>query len=207
MAVTKYGYRSPFLGNLKLNADLKWVEDDIRDDVYIWRDLSDERILSPFPQYTGEKIEEWDLNSQWLPPPPDPLTMRNSFVSTLFFESRYRQITGVNVINNVQWVRNSQRDDEFDDGAIQDEDVLSLVTMVNKADYTIRIGELSIRPMFKHLLLRRHSKAEEALETDGSGDLESFFHLLTHLADEIGAYLQVRSAGCIPGLPFLEIPS
>ena len=167
----EYGYLSPFLGNLKLNADVKWVEDDIRDDVYIWRDLSDERILSPFPQYTGDRIEEWDLNSQWLPPPPDPLKMRNSFVSTLFFESRYKQVTGLNVINNVQWLRNSQREDEFEDGSIQDQDVLSLTTMVNKVDYTIRLGDLSIRPMFKHLLLRRHSQAEEV---DGNGSQESF---------------------------------
>ena len=168
----EYGYRSPFFGKIALNADVKWVEDSIRDDVYIWQDYTDEKILSPFPQYTGKNIERWDLNSQWLPPPPDPLDMRNSFVSTVFVESRYTQILGLNVINNLQWLRNARSEDEFDDGSMQEDDVVSLFTMVNKTDYTIRIGDFSLRPMFKHLLLRRHSDLLDR-ET-GKGSMESF---------------------------------
>jgi hypothetical protein len=167
----EYGYTSPYFGKLRINADVKWVKDDIRDDVYVWKDYSDDRIPSPFPQWTGTTIEEWDLNSQIIPPDPDPLTMRNSFVNTVFFESRIRQITGLNIVNNIQWVRNSQREDEFDDGSVQDEDILSLITMVNKADYTIKIGGLNIRPMFKHLLMRRHS---DKLDREvGKGSIES----------------------------------
>ena len=44
--------------------------------------------------------------------------------------------------------------------------------MVNKADYTIQVGNLSIRPMFKHLLLRQHSDAKK--DATGDGLIESF---------------------------------
>ena len=40
--------------------------------------------------------------------------------------------------------------------------------MVNKADYTISAGNLTIRPMFKHLLLREHSDAQERATGKGS---------------------------------------
>ena len=138
-----------------------------------------------------------------------PIPSQCATVSSVpcFFESRYKQITGLNVINNVQLVRNSQREDEFDDGTMQDEDVLSLVTMVNKADYTIRIGELSIRPMFKHLLLRRHSKAEEAEETDGSGDLESFSIYSPILRTKLTLTSKSDLQVAFQGFPFLEISS
>ena len=160
----RYGHNfvSPYVGRVRINDDVKWVKDSIRDDVYIWKDVGyTERILSPFPHLTGPRIEARDLNSQILPPDPDLLTMRNSLVNTLFIESTYKEIPGVNLINNIQWIRNSQREDEFDNGAQQAKGVLSQITMVNKVDYTINAGNLSIRPMFKHLVMRLHSDAEE----------------------------------------------
>lgn len=196
----EYSYRSPFLGKVSLNADVKWVEDGIRDDVYVWRDYTDEKILSPFPQYTGKSIEQWDLNSQWLPPPPDPLMMRNSFVNTVFIESRYAQILGLNVINNLQWVRNSQREDEFDDGTAQLEDVRSLITMVNKADYTIKVDELTIRPMFKHLFLRRHS--DKLDRETGAGSLESFSILSPILRTSYALTAKSDLQVAMQGFPF-----
>jgi hypothetical protein len=40
--------------------------------------------------------------------------------------------------------------------------------MVNKLDYTINAGNLTIRPMFKHLHLRQHSDALEEATGDGA---------------------------------------
>jgi hypothetical protein len=98
--------------------------------------------------------------------------MRNSLVNTLFIEARTSPVLDLNFVNNLQWVRNSQAEDEFADGTVQDEDVRSLITLVNKVDYTIRAGNISIKPMFKHLLLREHS---QKLDRDlGQGSTRSF---------------------------------
>ena len=93
---------NPYLGRVRINDDIKIVKDDIRDPVYIWRDVGfRERIPSPYPHLTGNLIEARDLNSQILPPQPDGLSMRNSLVNTLFIESRFKQIAGLNVVNNI----------------------------------------------------------------------------------------------------------
>ena len=164
---------SPFFGTIKINNDIKWVEDSITDDVYVWKDVGDRvRIPSPYPHLTGANIEARDLNTQLLPPDPDPLSMRNSLVNTMFIESRFTQISGLNIVNNFQWIRNGQQKDNFADGTAQIDGVESRITMVNKADYTINAGNLSVRPMFKHLFLRRHSDALK--EETGKGSIESF---------------------------------
>ena len=169
----EHNFVSPYLGRVRINDDIKWVEDSIRDEVYIWEDVGfSERVPSPYPHLTGNLLQVRDLNSQILPADPDPLHMRNSVVNTLFIESAFKQIANFNLINNIQWIRNSQKEDEFDDGTLQVEGVRSQFTMVNKADYTISAGNLTVRPMFKHLLLRLHSDAQE--EATGDGDIRSF---------------------------------
>lgn len=170
----RYEYRSmsPYFGRLRINDDIKSVEDGVRDDVYIWRDLSSRRIDSPYPYLTSKQIEERDLNSQLFAPTPDSLTMRNSLVNTLFVESRLSPATGVDVINNVQWIRNSQRADQFADSTSQADNVLSTITLVNKVSYTLRLGNVTVRPMFKHLLLRKHS--DKLDKATGQGNILSY---------------------------------
>ena len=159
----EYYKASPFFGRIRINDDIKWVRDQIRDDVYIWEDF----LLDDEVTIDGEDYRRRDLNSQLFPPPPDPLLMKNSVVTTLFAESTFSQILDLNIINNVQYVRNSQKKDEFDDGTIQVEDVRTRWTMVNKIDYTVRLGDsFRIRPMFKHLLVRETSDKYEE-EFDG----------------------------------------
>ena len=169
----EHNFVSPYLGKVKINEDLKLVKDDVRDDVYIWRDQGfSERLPSPLPHLTGNQIEARDLNSQIFPPDVDPLTMRNSLVNTLYISSIFKQISGLNIINSVQWIRNSQAEDTFKDGTVQASGTLSTFAMVNKLDYTIAAGNLNIRPMFKHLLLREHSSVLE--EATGAGSIRSF---------------------------------
>ena len=168
----RYHHRfiSPYFGRLEINDDLKFVKDDINDDVYIWFDQGfNERIPSPFPHLTGKNIEARDRNTQLLPPTKDPLAMRNSVVNTLFIESEVKLVSALNFSNNLQWIRNSQKKDEFPGGFSQSESVESTVTMVNKADYDIPLGNLKIKPMFKHLLLWKNSqRLEELTRTDSS---------------------------------------
>jgi hypothetical protein len=148
---------SPFLGHLSINDDVKLVKDDVRDDTYIWRDLGYiESVSSPYPWLTGPTIEARDLNTQLLPPTRDPLSMRNSLVNTLFLESHITQFTGFNIINTLQWVHNGQKEDTFGDGTAQESGTQSLITMVNKVDYTLQAGNLTVRPMFKNLILREN---------------------------------------------------
>lgn len=151
----EYYRASPFFGTIRINDDIKWVRDEIRDDVYVWQDyLFDDEVI-----INGETYRRRDLNSQLFAPPPDPLLMKNSFVTTLFAESNFNQIADLNIVNNVQYIRNSQKADEFDDGTSQEEDVRTRWTLVNKVDYTIRLGDsFRIKPMFKHLLFRETSK-------------------------------------------------
>lgn len=168
----EHTFVSPYLGRVRINEDLKFVEDDIRDPVYVWRDVGfRERIPSPMPHLTGAQIEARDLNSQILPPQPDILAMRNSVVNTLYIESVFKQIAGLNVVNNILWLRNSQKEDEFADGSTQEDGIEARFTMVNRIDYTINAGNLTIRPMFKHLLLKQTSEALE--EATGDGDVEN----------------------------------
>ncbi len=196
----EYSTNSPYLGRIRINEDIKRVEDSIRDDVYIWRDRSVQRIDSPYPHITPRQIEERDLNSQLLPPDRDPLLMRNSLVNTLFIEARTSPIIDFNLINNIQWLRNSQSADEFDDGVVQEEDVRSLITMVNKVDYTIRAGNVTVKPMFKHLLLREHSQKLDREQGQGSTRSFSIFTpiLRTRLDLTNKSYLQLG----FQGLPF-----
>jgi hypothetical protein len=163
----EYRFLSPYLGRLQVNEDIKWVKDGIPDDVYIWRDRSSRRVPSPVPYLTGKEIEERDLNSQILPPTPDPLLMRNSLVNTLFAESRLTLVQDIQVTNNIQWIRNSQKQDEFADSTQQADDVRSVITMVNKASYTLQAGNLNVRPMFKHLLIRESSSELDRATADG----------------------------------------
>ena len=147
---------SPYVGHLSINDDIKLVKDGVRDDTYIWRDVgSAEQIPSPYPWLTGPNVEARDLNSQLLPPTRDPLGMRNSLVNSLFLESEITQLTGFNIVNTVQWVNNGQKKDVFEDGTSQESGTLSLLTMVNKVDYTLQAGNLLVRPMFKNLILRQ----------------------------------------------------
>jgi len=157
----EYYTSSPIVGQVRINDDVKLVQDEIAEDVYVWRDYrTDERV--PHPLWEDKDIWSIDLNSQLFPPTPDPMLMRNSLVNTLFLESHYDRIFDLNLINKVQYIRNRQREDEFGDGVSQPDDVVSTFTMVNKVDYTIRAGALRVRPMFKHLLYRRASDNELA---------------------------------------------
>ena len=169
----EHNFTSPYLGKIRINEDIKQVQDDIRDDVYVWEDVGfTQRIPSPVPHLKGPMIEAKDLNSQIFPPDVDPLNMRNSLVNTLFISSTFQQLSNLNIINSVQWIRNSQAEEEFDDGTQQEAGVLSTFTMVNRLDYTISAGNLNIRPMFKHLLLRDHSSVLE--DATGDGSIRSF---------------------------------
>lgn len=159
---------SPYIGHLKIDDDVKLVKDSIRDDVYIWRDVgASELIPSPYPTLTGPNIEARDLNTQLLPPTRDPLNMKNSLVNTLLLESRITQLTGFTITNTLQWMHNGQKADEFDDGTIQEDGTVSLVTLVDKVDYTLQAGNLLVRPMFKNLILRENWDRLETAVGDG----------------------------------------
>ena len=202
----QYKLNSPILGQIRINNDLKFVEDNIRDHVYIWQDVGlSERIDSPFPSLTGPQIEARDLNTQLLPPTwsgRDELTMRNSMVNTLFFESRIKQLTGFNFINNIKWVRNSQRAEEFADGVMQEADLRSFLTMVNKVDYTLSAGNLEVRPMFKHLLLRNHSSLQK--DKTGAGSIESFSIVAPIVRTRFDLTPKSNIQFGFQGLPFLR---
>ena len=197
----EHNFVSPYFGRVRINDDVKLVKDSVRDPVYIWRDVGfTERIPSPYPHLTGAKLEARDLNSQLLPPSDDALSMRNSLVNTLFLSSTFKQIANLNLSNNVLWVRNSQRQDEFDDGTVQEEGIVSQFAMVNKIDYTISVGDLTIRTMFKHLLMRKHSDALEEATGEGSSSSFSIFSPIVRTRFDLTPKSNLQLG--IQGMPF-----
>jgi hypothetical protein len=62
---------------VEAHDDVKLVEDDIRDDVYVWL-IGDTELLGP------------NTNSPLNPPPADPLVMRKSLVNTAFVRAHYQ---------------------------------------------------------------------------------------------------------------------
>jgi len=88
--------------------------------------------------------------------------MRDSRVHRGYIGSRWSPIRGVNIINNFRYELNHQREGAFQDGTEQVEDDLNTWALVNKADYAWNWGKLTVRPMFKHTLLKQDAQ-------DGTG--------------------------------------
>ena len=124
-----YLYSFPKIGELEIAHDSKRVRDTIADPAFVFR--------------AGED------NSPLNPPDPDPMVMTDSWVHTSFLEARYAQIPGMNVINNVQLIRNRQ----YPDASVHrtKEHLLNTITTVNKAEYRWAWGKLEVMPMVKHL--------------------------------------------------------
>ena len=70
----------------------------------------------------------------------DPLDMKDSIVHIFFLDSHLNTIKDLNITNRLKFNLNLKRDG----GRVTD------VTWVSKADYTFKLGRVSIRPMLKY---------------------------------------------------------
>ena len=152
-----YDLQVPLWGRIGLDYDVKNVEDDIRDDTYIW-------IV---PDSKFHKVNVMDgppgQPGRERPATPDPLRMRDSVVNTLHLDTALRRWDNLNIENSMLLIRNGQARIDLEDGTgtLQEEDTRSHFTLVNKIDYIWQRGSLTVHPKFKHLLQRNRIGSEK----------------------------------------------
>jgi hypothetical protein len=152
-------YARPGLGRLALLGDVKRVEDSIPDPGYLFKTVEDfwanqsvlQRWWKPYKDYRIEGI---------LPPDPDPMLMRNSTVSTLYFEARWTPLKDLEFQIRDQVRVNKQRAMDLPDGGRQEKCTVDRLTLSNKVGYTYPLtGNLTLSARAKHLYYRKRGYA------------------------------------------------
>lgn len=153
--------------SLGFSWDGKRVKDDIPDDVYRYPITTDTYLVRRIA--TNE-----------FPPPPDPLLMRDSWVSTAFLTTEYHPTPGLAIENNlksqVNWRR--EADDRLGD-RLQRAETLPQFFAVNKVSYAPDLG-VPLRMSFrlKHLLVRQDAGSYVPMDTLSTG-AEASWSLVT----------------------------
>ena len=147
------------IGQVRINGNIKKVKDDIPDHSYIFFVPPEDDDIIPWLNWPDHFP---DVSGRFRPATPDPMLMRDSWVSTVFIEQRYLGIAHLQVANSVIYMRNSQAEIEHDDGTLlQADDVQQRVGVVSKADYTWRRGSLSVEPKFKARFLHEGADSDD----------------------------------------------
>ena len=138
----------PGLGRLRLFDFVKMVKDDIPDDVFLW-------VQRPMSRGAIEQFS-------------DPLWAQNTLINSAFFAFDYTALRGLKVINKVKCETYRPRR-RLPDGTKDD---ITFLGMINKADYTLRIGDLIVLPKVKSMYVReKHTEREKGGRNEISGIL------------------------------------
>jgi len=119
----------PRWGRVRLFQDLRRVQDTIRDDLLQW--------VQP-PNSRGELL-----------PVPDILPAPNTWINTTWLGVDFTRIPGLSVRNVMKWQLYHQRDDELALARRGMRDQASFVGLVNKAEYRMQLGRLTLIPASK----------------------------------------------------------
>ena len=157
-----YDQDLPRLGRVRLYENLRRAQDDIKDDVLVWN-ITD--------GIAGEIL-----------PREDPLPGRDAWINTLYFGLDHGAERDLRIISKFKYEVHHQA--EFDesqtDGAVRpSEDIRetsSFLGIINKAEYTHRLGGLTLLPRWKseferrmpHLRFDRNDPPSTALRQLGS---------------------------------------
>jgi len=135
-------YRRVFPGRARLQweHELKRVEDDIPNHTFQYLLIEEEVDIEG--AYQSVFVE-------------DPLSMRSSVVNRGYVGTRWTPVRGLNLHNNFRYELNHQKEDEFADGTAQGAEDLNTWALVNKANFAWNWNRLTLRPMFKHILLKQ----------------------------------------------------
>mgnify|MGYP006108670725 FL=1 len=134
------------LGRFKVYQYLRKAEDDIRDNLIQWVQLQDSR---------GGLVRI-----------QDPLPARDTWINTTYLSFDYQGIEGLNFVNKFKYELFHQNDDvpELRDSA-------HFFGLINKADYTVKVGPVDVQPRWKSEFIRqspvegRDPKRRELTET------------------------------------------
>ena len=116
-------------GRVRLFQDLRRVRDSIRDDLVQW--------VQP-PNSRGE-----------LQPIGDVLPARDTWINSTWCGLDLEPLPGLKVRNIVKWQLYHQMDDEVELALRGVRDRASFVGLINKAEYWMRLGQLSLIPLWK----------------------------------------------------------
>ena len=143
---------------LEIRDDLKFVKDDIPDDVYRMVLTTDQGVSSI-----------WNTANRL--PPQDLLPMRHSFVNTSFLETRWTPVAGLQLDNTLKYVVNRRGQLEDSRGnPIQEAGTLGNFTMVNKLSYTRSpVRNLTVVARLKHLLARWDERSYTPIDSTDVG--------------------------------------
>ena len=113
------------LGRLRLFENFKLAKDNIPDNLYQWVQPSGSRGLQ-------QRI-------------PDPLAARNTWINATFLGFDYTGMRDINIINKVKFELWDQR------ASVEGlRNTRRFFGLINKADYTLRLGNLSLQPRIKN---------------------------------------------------------
>ena len=143
---------------LRFSWDGKRVKDDVPDNVYRYVITLDEHLIRR-------------LVANEVPPPLDPLMMRDSWASTAFLATRYEPLRALVVENNVKSEVNWRRrlDDRLGE-QIQEAKTLPQFFMVNKVRYAPGARwPVDIAFRLKHLLVRQKAGSYVPMDTLQTG--------------------------------------
>ncbi|NKB71023.1 MAG: hypothetical protein GKR89_28470 [Candidatus Latescibacteria bacterium] len=120
------------LGRLRLYQNLRRAQDDIKDNLFVWR-IAD--------GVAGEIV-----------PREDQLPARDAWINTLYLQFDYKQFESLNVVNKLKWEVFKQLDYSQRTSVLPTEDIretAGFLGLINKIDYTGRLGRLVLQPRWK----------------------------------------------------------
>ena len=168
-----YDQQRDGVGQLQINVDSKKVNDDIRDDSYVYIVPPNDDDVIP---WLNKPDHHPGFGGRFRPATPDPLLMRDSWVHTAYVDGRYVKWRGMNIRNAFLWTRNSQAEIPLDDGdgLLQAADTRSRMIMINKIDKTWHRGALAISAKFKHRLIYESVDSEAEARASSSDFIPIF---------------------------------
>ena len=145
----RYSGERPGVGEWLIEDELKRVWDDVPDDVYRWTaSVQTVRLKYGLTTESGR----FAYSQQFV---TDPLNYRNSLVNRLYVSGILRWLPGWRITTRMKLEHNRQRGGRLGDGSEQAKDRIRSLAWVQQADYTWRIGALTLQPALKGLWLKQ----------------------------------------------------
>jgi len=186
-----YRREQPRLGSVRMEYELKQVEDDVADDVFRWASVVGVGIEGISQE--AYRIQRFAFTPDFV---QDPLAYRKSLVNRAYLEARFTRVSGLRVENKLKLESNRQSAISALEGVPQPADRMGFLTLVSRADYTWQRGRFTVVPQAKFRLLRRTRDRLDQVEADE----RSFIPIL-----KVTCALTNRTAlkAGAQGLPFL----
>lgn len=126
-------YQRPGRGEVVVKDVLKWVQDDLADPSYVWQ-VGEDPTANMLVVQSTERATAGNL-LDLVPPPADPLLMRNSTVNTLYLQHDLTPWRGLELAGRNKIALNRQHAGQFADGSAQQDRTLYRWTLANRVAY------------------------------------------------------------------------